>query len=126
MIELLTYLKENNCKTILASSSNRDKVDLIINKMKLTDYLDDSICGDEVNIGKPNPEIFLKACKKLGATPEEAVVFEDSEAGIDAAYNGNIPVICVPDMLQPSQAHKDKAEVVLEDLSQVIDYIENM
>ena len=35
--------------------------------------------------------------------------FEDSEAGIDAAYNGNIPVICVPDMLQPSQAHKDKA-----------------
>ena len=126
LIELLTYLKENNCKTILASSSNRDKVDLIINKMKLTDYLDDSICGDEVNIGKPNPEIFLKACKKLGATPEEAVVFEDSEAGIDAAYNGNIPVICVPDMLQPSQAHKDKAEVVLEDLSQAIDYIENM
>ena len=55
LIELLTYLKENNCKTILASSSNRDKVDLIINKMKLTDYLDDSICGDEVNIGKPNP-----------------------------------------------------------------------
>ena len=48
------------------------------------------------------------------------------EAGIDAAYNGNIPVICVPDMLQPSQAHKDKAEVVLEDLSQAIDYIENM
>jgi len=47
-------------------------------------------------------------------------------AGIDAAYNGNIPVICVPDMLQPSQAHKDKAEVVLEDLSQAIDYIENM
>ncbi|MFR6561590.1 MAG: hypothetical protein ACLUR5_06080 [Eubacterium ventriosum] len=41
-------------------------------------------------------------------------------------YNGNIPVICVPDMLQPSQAHKDKAEVVLEDLSQAIDYIENM
>ena len=38
----------------------------------------------------------------------------------------NIPVICVPDMLQPSQAHKDKAEVVLEDLSQAIDYIENM
>ena len=52
LIKLLTYLKENNCKTILASSSNRDKVDLIINKMKLTDYLDDSICGDEVNIGK--------------------------------------------------------------------------
>ena len=38
----------------------------------------------------------------------------------------NIPVICVPDMLQPSQVHKDKAEVVLEDLSQAIDYIENM
>ena len=49
LIKLLTYLKEKNCKTILASSSNRDKVDLIINKMKLTDYLDDSICGDEVN-----------------------------------------------------------------------------
>ena len=66
LIELLTYLKENNCKTILASSSNRDKVDLIINKMKLTDYLDDSICGDEVNIGKPNPEIFRNTGRSCG------------------------------------------------------------
>ena len=125
-----TYINDvtNSCDSLSTQLNSLKSIllDLIINKMKLTDYLDDSICGDEVNIGKPNPEIFLKACKKLGATPEEAVVFEDSEAGIDAAYNGNIPVICVPDMLQPSQAHKDKAEVVLEDLSQAIDYIENM
>ena len=58
--------------------------------MKLTDYLDDSICGDEVNRGEQIPEIFLKACKKLGATPGRSCGFEDSEAEIDAAYNGNI------------------------------------
>ena len=45
---LLEYLKENNYKTIVATSSNRDRVDTILSQAQITDYFDDSICGDEV------------------------------------------------------------------------------
>ena len=81
---LLEYLKENNYKTIVATSSNRDRVDTILSQAQITDYFDDSICGDEVTKGKPNPEVFLKSCQKLGVNVDEAIVLEDSEAGKQA------------------------------------------
>lgn len=61
---LLEYLKENNYKTIVATSSNRDRVDTILSQAQITDYFDDSICGDEVTKGKPNPGSFLKILSK--------------------------------------------------------------
>ena len=87
---LLEYLKENNYKTIVATSSNRDRVDTILSQAQITDYFDDSICGDEVTKGKPNPEVFLKSCQKLGVNVDEAIVLEDSEAGIQASYDAGI------------------------------------
>ena len=101
LVELLHYLKDNNYKTIVATSSNRDRVDKILAQAKITEFFDDSICGDEVTKGKPNPEVFLKSCQKLGVNVDEAIVLEDSEAGIQASYDANIKVICIPDMKYP-------------------------
>ena len=81
IFELLTFLKENGYKTIVATSSSRARADMILQAANIRHYFDDTICGDEVRNGKPNPEIFLTACEKLGITPEEALVLEDSEAG---------------------------------------------
>ena len=50
----------------------------------------------------PSFSIFLKAASKLGEKPGECVVFEDSEAGVRAAHAAGIPVICIPDLKQPS------------------------
>lgn len=55
---LLKYLKENNYKTIVATSSGRQRVDEILKNAGISQYFDDSICGDEVSKGKPDPEIF--------------------------------------------------------------------
>ena len=123
LIELLTYLKENNYKTIVATSSNRARVDKILAGAQIAQYFDDSICGDEVTKGKPNPEIFLKACEKLGVEPSEALVLEDSEAGIQAAYSGNIKVICVIDMKVPDDNYKEMTARIVETLHDVIDYV---
>ena len=103
---LLEYLKENNYKTIVATSSNRDRVDTILSQAQITDYFDDSICGDEVTKGKPNPEVFLKSCQKLGVNVDEAIVLEDSEAGIQASYDAGIKVICIPDMKYPEKQYE--------------------
>lgn len=123
LVELLEYLKANNYKTIVATSSGRARVDEILKNADLTKYFDDTICGDEVTHGKPHPEIFLTACQKLDVKPEEALVLEDSEAGISAAYDGHIDVICVPDMKYPEQQFVEKVTKIVDSLDEVIDYL---
>lgn len=123
LVELLEYLKANNYKTIVATSSGRARVDEILKNADLTKYFDDTICGDEVTHGKPHPEIFLTACQKLDVKPEEALVLEDSEAGILAAYDGRIDVICVPDMKYPEPQFVEKVIKIVDSLDEVIDYL---
>ena len=123
LVELLEYLKANNYKTIVATSSGRARVDEILKNADLTKYFDDTICGDEVTHGKPHPEIFLTACQKLHVKPEEALVLEDSEAGILAAYDGHIDVICVPDMKYPEPQFVEKVTKIVDSLDEVIDYL---
>ena len=123
LVELLEYLKANNYKTIVATSSGRARVDEILKNADLTKYFDDTICGDEVTHGKPHPEIFLTACQKLGVAPEDALVLEDSEAGILAAYDGRIDVICVPDMKYPEPQFVEKVTKIVDSLDEVIDYL---
>ncbi len=101
LIELLQYLKAHGIRTVVATSSTRDRVDHIFELAQIAEYFDASVCGDEVTHSKPHPETFLKACEKIGVSPSEAIVLEDSEAGIEAAYRGHIPVICIPDMKYP-------------------------
>lgn len=126
LVELLHYLKDNNYKTIVATSSNRDRVDKILAQAKLTEFFDDSICGDEVTKGKPNPEVFLKSCQKLGVNVDEAIVLEDSEAGIQASYDANIKVICIPDMKYPEKQYEEKTFKILKDLTEVTAYLKSL
>ncbi|MCD7950089.1 MAG: HAD family phosphatase [Erysipelotrichaceae bacterium] len=124
--ELLKYLKDNNYKTIVATSSARSRVDEILANANITEYFDDSICGDEVTHGKPNPEIFLTACEKLGVSKEEAIVLEDSEAGVLAAHNGDIDCICIPDMKYPEPEYEKLPIRICDSLLDVIDYLEDV
>ena len=55
-----------------------------------------------VNRSKPDPDIFLLACSKLGEEPQDCVVLEDSENGVRAALRAGCEVICVPDLKEPS------------------------
>ena len=124
LVELLKYLKENNYKTIIATSSHRNRVDLIVKQAQIDQYFDDSICGDEVTKGKPNPEVFLKACQKLQVSPQDALVLEDSESGINAAYNADIKVIGIPDMKYPEEKYVKMTHKIMDNLFQVKDFLE--
>lgn len=126
LVKLLHYLKDNNYKTIVATSSNRDRVDKILAQAKITEFFDDSICGDEVTKGKPNPEVFLKSCQKLSVNVDEAIVLEDSEAGIQASYDANIKVICIPDMKYPEKQYEEKTFKILKDLTEVTAYLKSL
>ena len=126
LVELLKYCREKGYRTIVATSSNRNRVDKILKSADIEQYFDDSICGDEVTKGKPDPEVFLKSCMKLGVNTDEAVVLEDSEAGIQASYAAGIKVICVPDMKQPEPEYAQKTFMIVSDLSKVKDWLETL
>lgn len=119
LIELLDFLKSNNYKTIVATSSYRNRVNKILLRANINNFFDDSICGDEVINGKPNPEVFLKALDKLNLKADEVLILEDSEAGIQAAFNAGIKVICVPDMKYPEKKFQEKTYKILDNLKKV-------
>ena len=121
--KLLTYLKDNNLKIAIASSSTRDRALTILRQHNIVEYFDEFVFGNEIEKGKPNPDIFLKACDKISVNPEECLVLEDSELGIQAAYSANIPVICIPDMKVPNQYYLNMTKAVLSSLEKVIYYL---
>ncbi len=123
LFDLLKYLKEHDYKTIVATSSQRYRVDYIFKLAGLNLYFDDSICGDEVIRGKPDPEIFLKACQKLDVKPSETIVLEDSEAGINAAFNAAIKVICIPDLKYPEPEFAKMTYKIMNNLLEVRDFL---
>ena len=124
LLELLRYLKNNNMKCAIATSSGLERIHQLVDKYDILKHYDVITCGHEVCNGKPAPDIFLKACEKLGVKPENALVLEDSEAGIQAGYSAHIPVICIPDMTYPSDKYQEMTTAVLGSLEDVIDYIE--
>ena len=86
-------LKESNVKIALGSASKNSM--LILNNLGLADYFDAIVDGNKVSKAKPDPEVFLLAAKEMNLTPDECVVFEDAQAGIEAAKAGNMKVIAV-------------------------------
>jgi len=81
--ELLIFLKEHNYQTCVASSSARERSIRLLEQHDLVKFFDDFVFGPEVERGKPNPDIFLKACEKLGVKPEEAlVVIRETREGL--------------------------------------------
>lgn len=121
--ELLVYLKENAYKTAVASSSARERSIRLLEQHDLVKYFDDFVFGPEVTRGKPNPDIFLKAAEKINIAPENCMVLEDSQAGIQAAYSAGMQVICIPDLKYPTEEYVEKATAVKESLFDVIKYL---
>lgn len=89
IVNILKDFKSKNIKVALATGSKRQNV-LEILRVKDLDLFDFVLTSNELEHSKPNPEAFLKCLEHFNCTPDEAVVFEDSESGIEAAKNGNI------------------------------------
>ena len=123
VVELLEFLKANGTKIALASSTRRATVEMQLEAAGVLKYFDVVICGDMVERSKPAPDIFLKACESLGVEPELAFGIEDSYNGIRACHAGNLRPIMVPDMLEADEEMHGLAEVVLENLLAVRDYL---
>lgn len=81
------------------------------------------VCGDEVQKGKPNPEIFLTAAEKLHVAPKECLILEDSYNGIRAAHAAGAGACMVPDMCEPIPEISRLCSYICDDLLQVMDVL---
>ena len=122
--ELLKYLRENNYKIAVASSSDAADIKNNLEKTKLEKYIDEIASGAEVENGKPAPDVFLLAAKRLGVDAKDCLILEDSKAGIKAGKASGAMVFMVPDMYTVDKECEDTADRILTNLGEVIEILE--
>lgn len=124
-LELIDYLQNNNIKFAIASSSEKREIEKRFMQAKLDINVFNYVIGGEmVSKAKPDPEIYIRACEMLGVNPDNAIALEDSNNGIISAYQAGMKPILIPDITINTDYVKSIAYRVLEDLSCVIDVIE--
>lgn len=123
--ELFEYLDSHNLDRALGTSADPKRIKDTLVPLKLYDGFKVIVHGDMVNQGKPNPEVFLKTIELADVKPEEAIIFEDSLNGLLAANAANIRCVLIPDMSIVSKKEREKAFLVLENLSEAIPLIES-
>lgn len=101
--EILEFLEKTPLKIGLASSSCSENVWRHIRDHDMEHFFQIVICGDNVEHSKPEPDIYLKACKEIGVPPEKCIAIEDSPNGIRSAHAAGMIPIMVPDQVQPSE-----------------------
>jgi HAD superfamily hydrolase (TIGR01509 family) len=104
----------------LASSSNRPLIDLALEEMGVADLFRATVSSEEVERGKPAPDVYLEAARRLGVPPERAAAIEDSGAGIRSAKHAGMRVIAIPNRhFPPGDEALALADVRLESLAEL-------
>ena len=121
--EILTFLRDSGKKIALASSTRRPVVEAELRDAGVLEFFDELVTGDVVKRSKPDPEIYLLACEKIGVAPERCYAIEDSYNGVRSASGGGLKAIMVPDLLPANDEMKELTESVQESLLDVIEYL---
>lgn len=93
----LDVLKSKNISCGIATSNSRILTEAILKSHQVENYFSVMVTGDEITNGKPDPEVYLEAARKLGVAPEHCLVFEDIPFGIMAGKRAGMTVCAVED-----------------------------
>ncbi|HYY34295.1 MAG TPA: HAD family phosphatase [Gaiellaceae bacterium] len=104
----------------LASSSNRELIDLVLELSGLGRYFEATVSSEEVARGKPAPDVYLEAARRLGGDARRCAAIEDSENGIRSAKAADMRVLAVPNPVFPP------AEDVLALADEVLDSLDEL
>ncbi len=94
--ELIVFLNEKQIRKCIGTSSRRFLVDILLERHGLRDEFEFVVSGDQVNSGKPDPEIYNLCVSKLGVSPAECLVLEDSLNGIKAGLAAGCLTCAIP------------------------------
>lgn len=122
-IELLQWLRDEKWRVALATSTGRESTMHHLESAQMTQYFDQIITGEQVQHGKPDPEIYAKACAAIGAFPATTYAVEDSPNGIRSAAAAGLRVIMVPDLVPVSAEQMPLLTSVQPDLLEVMQWL---
>ena len=124
--ELLEYVKAEGYKVGIATSSSGDYAKGNLIQARIYKYFDGGVFGDMVTKAKPDPEIYLAACQKIGVSPGECMALEDSPAGIRSASRAGMIPVMVPDLVEPTEEIRKMTYAVCKSLWEVKGLLEEL
>ena len=124
-VALLDWASAKGLPRALATSSFRGHAEVSLAEATLMGRFEVEVTGDEVECGKPAPDLFLLAAERLGIPPESCVVFEDAPAGLEAAARAGMRRVWVPNAHTRHLAPTVAVDATLENLTQGIDWLES-
>lgn len=110
--DFIKNLKLYPVKLAVATSSRRTKVELLLSKTNLSGYFNAVVAGEDVQHGKPAPDMFLEAAKQLNVPPSQCIVFEDAVQGVEAAKRAEMK--CVAITTNNSKTRLSDADIVID------------
>lgn len=122
LLELLDFLDKVSMPKAVATSTGYERAIYKLSLVNLLERFPIVIAGDQIEKGKPAPDIFLAAAAQLGVLPEGCLVLEDSDAGIHAAYEAGMTPVMIPDMKPPSKESLTFAHRIFGELREFHDY----
>lgn len=120
VIALLNWLQTQNIPMVVATSTNRQLALKKLAMAGLSDYFSAVTAGDEVTNGKPDPEIYLLAAKRLNVNPSMCIAFEDSNNGVKAAVSAGMQTFQVIDLVQPCEEIKALGHEIYTSMNDVL------
>lgn len=119
LIKILKSQKENGYVLAIGSSGEKKYINLILDKFDLKKYFDVIITGDEARFGKPHPEIYLRAIKKLNVSPTQSVVIEDGITGVQAAKAAGCFCVYLSSANKEVEENQIKADRTISSLEEI-------
>mgnify|MGYP002861658181 CR=1 FL=1 len=119
--ELFDFLKERGIKMALTTSTDRDRAERFLEPHGLLPYFDARVFGNMIPAGrgKPNPDIYLTACRELGLEPSEVIGVEDSRNGVLSSSRGGLYTVMVIDLIQPDDIIREHADEIYENIYEI-------
>ena len=125
LIELLDFLKNNNYRMAVASSSEEKNIRTYLDKLNVIKDFEVILSGEMVTKGKPAPEIYLKSAELLNLPIEECIGLEDSINGVLSICRAGMRAVMIPDLQEPTKEVEDMLYAKLNSLTDVIDLLKN-
>lgn len=116
LVQVLERLRKSGLRMAVATSSRRAIAEEYLINANVYKFFDVLVCGDEVEKGKPHPEIFLKAAEQINLDPSTCLMFEDSENGIRSAFDASGITILLKDIKEPNDDMLSKANFYYQDM----------
>ncbi len=126
LLPLLDWVEERNIPKAVGTSSNATEAELCLTLAGIRDRFSTVITVDQVKAGKPEPDIFISAASKLGISPSQCLVLEDSNAGVQAAQSAGMAVVMVPDLQEPTATSRAIAQQICASLHKVLAWLQGL